>query len=110
PEHNPGGGDLVVSGFGNGLRVLSTEEWGEVRYVGTGDERFPTLLGSPDEATLLGVVGFDFPGAAGQLVWFDAATYEIVRVKDHIHDGHTVAAALSPNRTRIATGSSDGFV
>lgn len=106
---------LVVSGVPDGLRVLSTVSGKAVDYIGTlrtdGEERFPSLLGySPDETTLLAVGGLHFIGAAGELNWIDAQTYELVRTKGQIHDGHTVAAALSPDRSRIATGSADGFV
>jgi WD40 repeat protein len=112
---------LVVSGVGSGsgprdgLRVFSTQDWAQVGQIieleGVDDTRYPSLLGySPDGSILLGVGGLRFIGAAGVLVWIDAETYEVVQTKAQIHDGHTVAAALSPDRTRIATGSSDGFV
>jgi len=106
---------LVVSGVPDGIRVLSTVRGRTDEYIGTlqaeGEERYPSLLGySLDESTLLAVGGLHFTGAAGELNWIDANTFELVRTKGQIHDGHTVAAALSPDRTRIATGSSDGFV
>jgi WD40 repeat protein len=106
---------LVVSSVPDGIRVLSSSSGRTLEYIGTlqaqGEERFPSLLGySSDESTLLAVGGPQFVGAAGELNWIDADTYELVRTKGQIHDGQTVAAALSPDRTRIATGSSDGFV
>jgi WD40 repeat protein len=107
---------LVVSGVPDGARVLSTVRGRTVDYIGVldaedDDGKYPSLLGySPDGSTLLAVGGLHFIGAAGKLGWIDAKTFELVRTKAQIHDGHTVAAALSPDRTRIATGSSDGFV
>lgn len=59
---------------------------------------------------MLAVGGLHFIGAAGELNWIDPETYQLVRSKGQIHDGHTVAAVLNEDRTRIATGSSDGFV
>lgn len=111
----PDSQNLVVSGVPDGIRVLSTVRGRTVDYIGTlqssGKERFPSLLGySPNESTLLAVGGLHFIGAAGELEWIDAQTFELVRAKGQIHDGHTVSAALGPGRTRIATGSSDGFV
>lgn len=106
---------LIVSGVPDGVRVLSTVGGRTVDYIGTlqssGEERFPSLLGySPNESTLFAVGGLHFVGAAGELEWIDARTFELDRAQGSIHDGHTVSAALSPGRTRIATGSSDGFV
>jgi WD40 repeat protein len=106
---------LVVTGVPDGIRVLSTVTGRTVEFIGPlqspGEQRFPSMLGySPDERTLLAVGGLLFVGSAGELDWIDADTFELVRTKGQIHDGHTVSAALSADRTRIATGSSDGFV
>jgi WD40 repeat protein len=106
---------LVVSAVPDGYRVFSTANWDAVDNLGNlqshGDARLPTFLGySPDGSTILAVGGLQFPGAAGELDWLDPETFDLVWTKGKIHDEHTVAAALSPERTRIATGSSDGLV
>ncbi|HEU0235241.1 MAG TPA: LuxR C-terminal-related transcriptional regulator [Candidatus Limnocylindrales bacterium] len=68
-------------------------------------------------------VGYDASGSAivavgdflgtggGSLHWLDAFTLEPLRPPaTDIHDGSVKAVALSPDRSRLATGSSDGSV
>jgi WD40 repeat protein len=114
---------LVVSAVPDGYRVFSTANWDAVDNLANlqshGDTGLPTFLGySPDESTILAVGGLQSTstpgeqsaGTPGELNWLDPETFNLIRTKGKIHDRRTVAAALSPNRTRIATGSSDGIV
>ena len=65
---------------------------------------------SADGSTLFGVSGFRAVGERA-LYWFDTQTLEDARPsRPRLHEGSLLAAAMSSDRSLLATGSSDGFV
>lgn len=97
------------------LSALSTRSWDELRRA----ELDPELEGrsymafagfTPDDRWLVGVGGAMFVGGVGMLHWIDPETLEIDQTLPRIHDGTPKSWAMSPDRTLLATGASDGSV
>lgn len=97
------------------LAVVSTETWDELRST----ELDPHLEGrnymalagyTADDRWLMGVGGALFVGGVAMLHWIDPETLEVDQSLPRIHEGTIKSWAMSPDRSLLATGSSDGFV
>lgn len=64
---------------------------------------------SPDDSTVLAIGGFAGGGDAS-LFWLDAATLQIKKTVEHAHTGSPKSMAMSPARSSMATGASDGIL
>ncbi|HZD22956.1 MAG TPA: WD40 repeat domain-containing protein, partial [Acidimicrobiia bacterium] len=94
------------------LVVVSTETWEEVdRIPGLEVEGpMPHFLGyNTDQTSFLLLTGAGSQGG-GALHFVDAETNEIQKSVEDIHDGSVTSWQMSPDRTRVATGASDGRV
>jgi DNA-binding SARP family transcriptional activator/WD40 repeat protein len=103
--------EFLIACLEGGLRVLSTDDWTEVRSVefeGAARDHWHDLVGySPDGGTLL-VVAEATQGAL--LHWIDHETLELRHTVGGASDGGPKSYAMSPDRSRVGVGSSDGFV
>jgi DNA-binding SARP family transcriptional activator/WD40 repeat protein/energy-coupling factor transporter ATP-binding protein EcfA2 len=107
----PDGSELVVGCIGGELVALSTEIWEPTRSALIPVEEVAPflLLGfNRDESLFLVVVFAGF--GSGSVHWVDAVTLEVQHSILSAHEGSIKSAAFSPDRSRIATGSSDGWV
>jgi WD40 repeat protein len=62
---------------------------------------------SADDSTLFAV---DRPQRGGVLVAIDLQTLEVMRTRGEVTDAQAKSYSISPDRSRIATGTSDGYV
>jgi WD40 repeat protein/energy-coupling factor transporter ATP-binding protein EcfA2 len=94
--------------------LVSTETWRTERTaeLDTSVEGLTRLLpiGYTADGSALVVVGGWLGDGGGWLHWIDPRTLEIVHTLARVHDGQPKSAAMSPNGTLAATGSSDGFI
>lgn len=95
--------------------VVSTRTWEELRRAEIDPQlegrSYMALTGfTPGEEWLIGVGGAMFVGGVGMLHWIDPQTLEIDQTLPRIHDGTPKSWAMSPDRTLLATGASDGSV
>jgi class 3 adenylate cyclase/WD40 repeat protein len=110
----PGGGRLVVSYFGRDVELFSTATWERLAQIRTdssfGNAAALFLIGFLDETTFV-ALGSVADGSAG-LYFVDTATHQIDahRSRDVVTEGQPKSAALSPDRSLVAIGTSDGFV
>lgn len=109
---SPDSARLVTSSRDFMVRAFSTESWELVteqdQYV-DGASRLGLVGHTFDGATMLAAGAF-LGSSSGAVHWFDTDTLRPTRSKENAHDGAIHAMALRPDGSRIATGSSDGFV
>ncbi|HVM24559.1 MAG TPA: AAA family ATPase [Candidatus Limnocylindrales bacterium] len=110
----PDGADLIVTYFGRRLDRISVGAWERTLEAST-DPRFLdatnlTLVDFLDGSTFIawGSVG----DAGGGLFWVDVDTLAVdtSRSASRISEGSIKSQAMSPDRSLVAIGSSDGFV
>jgi DNA-binding SARP family transcriptional activator/WD40 repeat protein len=107
----PDGDELVIACLKGGLVVLSTDDWTEVRsttLAGSMREHFHDFAGYDADGTTLIVVAEDAQGS--HLHWLDHETLEFDHTITGALDGGPKSYAMSPDRSRVAVGSADGFV
>jgi WD40 repeat protein len=90
---------------------VSTESWTveRSRQLDESGLRLHFIGYSADASTVFGISGFKGFGG-GALHWLDVQTLDEFRQRPRVHDGVPGAVAISPDRTLLATASSDGFV
>ena len=105
----PDGSQLLAGVYGEQQRVVRVsvpsgdiEQDVEVPWLG-----FDFVGYSPDGAVLY-VIETDFRGSKLRAV--DAESFEELRAVDRVTDGSVQSHSLSPDGSRIAIGSTDGFV
>jgi DNA-binding SARP family transcriptional activator/WD40 repeat protein len=107
------GEELLMSCAEGRLVAVSPESGEQLRTAQTtlpGGTSLALAGYTPDGEWLIGVGGAFFVGGVGSLHWIDPESLEIEHSMPRIHEGTPKSWALSPDRTRLATGASDGFV
>ena len=112
---SPDGLELIVFCAEEGLiAAVSTVTWEETRSAEIdldleGSDRLG-LIGFTADGSHLVAVGGATGFGAGSLFWIDAESLQLVQTLPRIHEGSPKSWGMSPDRTLVATGSSDGFV
>jgi len=108
-------GRLILTDFESGaIEVRETETWtvvttARVDPAAGGGRLYP--VGYDVTGSAIVAVGEFLGTSGGSLHWLDPATLQPLHSPaTDIHEGSLKAVALSPDRSRIATGSSDGSV
>lgn len=109
---SPDSTQLVTSSGDFMARAISTDLWEpliEQDQFAAGAYSLGLVGYTPDGATLL-TAGSFFGNTAGALHWFDPDTLHLAWSRENAHDGSIKTTSLHPDGSRVATGSSDGFV
>jgi WD40 repeat protein len=108
-------GRLILTDFESGaIEVRETKTWtvvttARVEPAAGGGRLYPVGYDVTESAIV--AVGELLGTSGGSLHWLDPATLQPLHSPaTDIHEGSLKAVALSPDRSRIATGSSDGSV
>ena len=111
-------GTLIFTPDGSGLLAGNYSDPRRIARISIASGRVEQEVEIP--STAFDFVGYSADGAVlyaieinffgSQLLALDASTLEVLDTIDRVSDGRVTSFALSPDGTRIAVGSSDGFV
>lgn len=107
---SPDSGRLYVSSWSDDVRVFSAdgEQLGGAT-LGDGSLKIKFVGFDPTGTSIIVIPGLRLPGA-DSVMWLNAETFEVTRTIERPHDAGVKVAAMSPDRSRFATGSDDGVV